>query len=117
MLRSVIVGLAFVLTACAGTPTPSPSPLATTASPARGLAYARGVCADCHAVEPGQMDSPVRDAPAFEVIANLPGMTPTALNAWLHAPHPSMPNVIVAPSDREDIAAYLNSLRLGSGRG
>lgn len=119
MLRFVIVGLAFVLTACAGTPTrtPAPSPSAAHASPARGLAYARSVCADCHAVEPGQMDSPVRDAPAFEVVANLPGITPTALNAWLYAPHPSMPNITVAPSDRDDVAAYLNALRLGAGRG
>jgi mono/diheme cytochrome c family protein len=117
MLRSVIVALALILTACATTPPPSDSPTVSNAAPGRGLAYARIVCAECHAVEPGQLDSPVREAPAFEVIANLPGMTPTALNAWLHAPHPSMPNVIVAPSDRDDVAAYLNSLGLGAGRG
>jgi mono/diheme cytochrome c family protein len=88
-----------------------------TASPSRGLDYARQVCADCHAVEQGQDQSPNPNAPPFELIANTPGMTATALNAWLHTPHPSMPNLVVDPSSRDDINAYLQSLKRGSGRG
>ncbi len=122
MRRMMLVGLAFVVSACVGTPVQAPgatSPPDTTdgASPARGLAYAQSACAACHAVETGQTSSPNPQAPPFEVIANLPGMTPTALNAWLHSPHPSMPNVIVAPDDRGDVAAYLNSLKYGARRG
>lgn len=116
------VGLALLASACVGTqaqaPAASPPPdMAASASPARGLAYAQDVCAACHAVEAGQTNSPNPQAPPFEVIANLPGMTPIALNAWLHSPHPSMPNIIVAPADRDDVAAYLNSLKRGAGRG
>ncbi|WP_395648007.1 c-type cytochrome [Terricaulis sp.] len=95
----------------------SPPDMAAEASPARGLVYAQSVCASCHAVETGQTSSPNPQAPPFEVIANLPGMTPAALNVWLHSPHPSMPNMIVAPDDRDDVAAYLNSLKHGAGRG
>jgi cytochrome c len=122
MQRMMHVGMAFLVSACVGTPVQAPgatSPPDMTAgpSPARGLAYVQSVCAACHAVETGQTSSPNPDAPPFEVIANLPGMTPTALNAWLHSPHPSMPNMIVAPDDRGDVAAYLNSLKHGAGRG
>lgn len=122
-MRSLtLVGLALLASACVGTeaqapPAPSPPDVSASASPARGLAYAQSECAACHAVESGQTSSPNPHAPPFEVIANLPGMTPTALNAWLHSPHPSMPNIIVAPSDRDDVAAYLNSLKRGAGRG
>ena len=122
MRRLALVGLILIVSACGGTqplaPVTPPAPDTTaSASPARGLAYAQSVCATCHAVEAGRTNSPNPQAPPFEVIANLPGMTPTALNAWLHSPHPSMPNIIVTPSDRDDIAAYFNSLRRGAGRG
>jgi hypothetical protein len=56
------------------------------------------------------------NAPSFTAIANLPGMTETALNAWLHSAHPTMPNLIVAPEDRADLYAYLESLKRGAGR-
>ncbi|MEQ1811103.1 MAG: c-type cytochrome [Terricaulis sp.] len=121
MQRMMLVGLAFLVSACVGTPVQapgatSPPDMTAGASPARGLAYVQSVCAACHAVETGQTSSPNPEAPPFEVIANLPGMTSTALNAWLHSPHPSMPNLIVAPDDRDDVAAYLNSLKHGAGR-
>lgn len=122
MQRIIHVGLAVLVSACAGTPiqapgATSPPDMIAGASPARGLAYARSACAACHAVETGQTHSPHLEAPPFEFIANLPGMTPTALNAWLHSPHPSMPSLIVAPEDRDDLAAYLNSLKHNVGRG
>lgn len=122
MQRIMLIGLAFLVSACVGTPAQAPAAtsapeMTAGASPARGLAYSQSVCAACHAVETGQTRSPNPQAPPFEVIANLPGMTPTALNAWLHSPHPSMPNVIVTPDDRDDVAAYLNSLKYGAGRG
>ena len=84
-------------------------------SAALGLRYAEQVCATCHAVTPAQGQSPNPNAPSFEVIANLPGMTGTALNVWLHSPHPTMPNLIVSPVDRDNVAAYLESLRRGGG--
>ena len=121
MRCSTLIGLVLALSACTGTQAPAPvasgPDISADAASARGLAYAQSACATCHAVEAGQTSSPNPRAPAFEIVANLPGMTPIALNAWLHSPHPSMPNIVVAPDDRDDIAAYLNSLKRGGGRG
>lgn len=109
---AIFVTLALVACSTAGAPNaPSES---QTPSAMRGLAYAQQACASCHAVQAGQDVSPNRGAPAFTVIANTPGMTPTALNAWLHSAHASMPNLIVEPSDRADVAAYLEMLRRGN---
>ncbi|HVY83949.1 MAG TPA: hypothetical protein VG943_02370 [Caulobacterales bacterium] len=77
----------------------------------RGHAYAAQVCAQCHAVEPGARVSPNSHAPPFQELANTPGMTATALNAWLHTSHPTMPNFVVEPDHVDDVAAYLASLK------
>lgn len=77
----------------------------------RGLAYARESCASCHAVEPGQCRSPNPSAPAFESVANTPGMTRIGLNAWLHTVHPSMPNFIIDKSRIGDLGAYILTLK------
>ena len=77
----------------------------------RGLAYARKQCATCHAVMPGQRASPSRDAAPFSVIANAPGMTELALSVWFRTPHKAMPNLIIEPSDRDDLIAYITSLK------
>ena len=77
----------------------------------RGVAYARKVCAECHAVVPSQLASPNPDAPSFTSVANTPGMTATALYVWLHTSHPTMPNFIIEPDTADDLVAYILSLR------
>lgn len=81
--------------------------------PARGQAYAEAVCASCHAVANGQVNSPNPDAPAFETVANMPGMTSIALNVWLHTSHPTMPNLLVEAERIDDLSAYLETLKSG----
>lgn len=51
--------------------------------PMNGAAIAR-VCAECHAIERGQRQSPNAQAPAFEAIAKMPGMTSIALGGAAH---------------------------------
>ena len=80
-------------------------------SPARGLVYVRDRCAECHAVEAATKQSPVRAAPSFVTVANIPGMTPMALTAWLHSSHKLMPNLIVHSEDLGDVIAYIRSLK------
>ncbi len=81
-------------------------------NPSRGQNYARAHCAECHGVETARDDfSPNPDAPDFAVVANTPGMTERAVGVWLQTPHPSMPNLMIAPADRDDLAAYVMSLR------
>jgi mono/diheme cytochrome c family protein len=80
--------------------------------PARGLTYAKQVCAKCHAVEQGDMYSPELLAPTFETVAKTPGMTERALYVWLQAGnHEEMPNLIIAPGDLDGVVAYIMSLR------
>jgi mono/diheme cytochrome c family protein len=80
-------------------------------NPHQGLGVARAVCAECHLVDkvPGQ--SPNLDAPTFEHIANIPGMSSAALTAALRTSHETMPNVIIKGSDLSDVIAYVLSLR------
>ncbi len=77
----------------------------------RGLAYAQKACAECHAVSAWQPISPRPGVTPFKTIANVPGMTPTALLVWLQTPHPTMPNLIIDADDKADVIAYITSLK------
>ena len=58
----------------------------------RGHAYAKKVCAKCHAVEGGDMISPTMIAPTFTAIADTPGMNERALIVWFQSSdHETMP--------------------------
>jgi mono/diheme cytochrome c family protein len=78
---------------------------------AAGARFARSACGPCHAIEPGLASSPNADAPAFQVIANMPSMTGTALTVWLRTSHPTMPNLQLTPAETADVIAYIESLR------
>lgn len=79
--------------------------------PVKGLAYAQRICAECHAVVPTQKQSPRPGIATFKVIANTPGMTGIALAVWLQTPHASMPNLVIPAEDRNNLIAYIVSLR------
>jgi mono/diheme cytochrome c family protein len=78
---------------------------------ARGQAYAKDNCAECHAIDKLTEYSPVRAAPRFERLANTPGMTGMALTAWLYSSHKSMPNLIVRDENLDNLVAYIRSLK------
>ncbi len=78
---------------------------------AAGEAYAKQVCAACHAVLANQEISPLAQAPAFQKVANTPGMTEMALSVWLQSSHPTMPNIILKPDDLRNVVAYIVSLK------
>jgi mono/diheme cytochrome c family protein len=77
---------------------------------AAGRAYAEQVCAQCHAVQPGDMDSPLFDATPFQEVADTPGMTELALSVWLQSSHPTMPNIVLEQDDMRNVIAYIRSL-------
>lgn len=91
--------------------TQAPSAAQESGSAARGLAYAKRHCAECHAVEADQEVSPIIAIAPFKVIAGTPGMTPLALRIWFESPHPNMPLIVLQPDDRDDVVAYIVSLR------
>ena len=83
---------------------------AQTGDPGAGAAYAKQVCAKCHAIDQTGI-SPELTAPPFKDVANTPGMTETALTVWLRTSHPTMPNIIVEPADMDNVIAYILSLK------
>jgi mono/diheme cytochrome c family protein len=110
--RIKIVALLAVasLTACVS-PAPTSSGDDLSAASASGRAFAEQTCASCHAIENEAAISPHPAATPFEAVANTPGMTAIALNAWLHSAHPSMPNVAATHDQTDDLWAYLMTLR------
>lgn len=77
----------------------------------RGLALAREVCSECHAVQAQQLQSPHSRAPTFLQLSTTPGMTRTALTVALTTPHAGMPMFRLTPEQRTDIIAYILGLR------
>jgi len=79
--------------------------------PRKGLTYAQKICSTCHNVLKTDAPSPNKQAPPFKEIANIAGMSVTALTVWSRTTHPTMPNFVIAPEDMDDLIAYILSLR------
>ena len=82
--------------------------------PQEGLALARAVCSECHAIRRGQVRSPNPRAPTFVELATTPGMTAIALYGALTTSHRSMPNLILGAERIKDVSAYILSLKGGN---
>ena len=80
--------------------------------PKQGMEVAKQICGQCHAIEKGT--SPVADAPSFDTIATTPGMSPIALNVALRTSHKTMPPLVLAPDEHNDVIAYILSLKAGN---
>lgn len=80
------------------------------ADPVEGRAFAERVCGECHAVLPGDELSPLATAPPFAVISANPVWTRRALTAWFQTSHPSMPNLILEPDERDNVIDYILGL-------
>jgi mono/diheme cytochrome c family protein len=77
----------------------------------KGAVISQQICAECHAVQKGQRQSPNAQAPKFETVATTPGMTAIALTAVLRTSHRSMPNIILADDELRNVVAYILSLK------
>jgi mono/diheme cytochrome c family protein len=77
----------------------------------RGYNFAAAHCAECHAIDFGNPKSPNADAPSFTSVAQTSGMSGRALAAWLDTAHPTMPNFVLHTNDRDDVIAYIMSLK------
>jgi mono/diheme cytochrome c family protein len=79
--------------------------------PDGGFNYAKQACAQCHAIRQGDNHSPNPNAPSFLAIANAPGVTGISLAATLHSMHENMPNFVLRANERDNIVAYILSLK------
>lgn len=109
-LSLLAISALFALGACVST-SPSLDPQGDeVGNPARGLAYARDICAACHAVERGDLHSPNAMAPPFQRVADTPGLTRLAFIAWMRSSHPNMPDFVVSDEGIDDLHAYIGSI-------
>jgi mono/diheme cytochrome c family protein len=82
--------------------------------PQEGFALAQQVCSECHAIRKGLARSPNSRSPTFIELATAPGMTAAALLVALTTPHAGMPMFMLTAEQREDVIAYILTLREGN---
>lgn len=76
-----------------------------------GRRVAETWCANCHRVAPGG-PGPVTDvAPSFKSVAEMPSTTAMALGVFLQTPHANMPDYQLSRDQKDDVIAYILSLR------
>jgi len=63
-------------------------------------------CVSCHS--PSVIP---KRAPDFPAIAAMPSTTALSLGVFMRTSHPTMPNVVLSPSELDDVTAYILSLR------
>jgi mono/diheme cytochrome c family protein len=104
--------LSVLLAAACASPRPQGAFADENGDPARGLAYARGHCASCHAVRASLAEeSPSLNAPTFREVVNTSGFTRMAFGAWLRSTHREIPDFIVETDHIDDVYVYLETLR------
>lgn len=111
MIRSLPASL-LLLTLGSCTTVPRLAPLELTEQQARGYAFAKTNCTGCHAITPsGTSANP--EAPHFQTIANMPGLTRETLRNFLRDSHnyPAAMNFTVEPGQVEDLTDYVLTLR------
>ena len=67
-------------------------------------------CTECHAID-ATPTRKVTAAPDFADIANRASTTALSLKVFLRTNHPSMPNIVIAPDQSDDLVNYILSLK------
>lgn len=81
--------------------------------PQRGFQAALKICEDCHIVADGRRRArpPAPGAPSFFDLAKERRVTAFYLRAFFRTPHRNMPDLMLPTTEREDIIAYILSLK------
>lgn len=77
----------------------------------QGQALAQKVCTVCHEVDKGRHDISPIGAPSFQDVADSPAATALSLRVLLQSWHEVMPNLILSPTETDDLIAYILSLK------
>src|SRR5471030_1224753 len=67
-------------------------------------------CKQCHAIDAGTAGT-ANAAPDFAAIANQPSTTALSLKVFLKTSHRSMPNLVIAPEQADNLVDYILSLK------
>jgi cytochrome c len=84
------------------------TPLPDSASP--GYRLADAWCTQCHAID-ARTAGTANAAPDFAAIANQPSTTALSLKVFLKSSHRSMPNLVIAPEQADNLVDYILSLK------
>lgn len=76
-----------------------------------GRALVASECGECHSVSAEQRAVRLDIAPGFDEIANKPQTTAISLRAFLQQSHPTMPNLMLSETERDNAIAYILSLK------
>lgn len=76
-----------------------------------GRNLALRICSDCHVVAAGQARPATDGAPTFAAISRDPAVTALSLHVFLQSSHTNMPNIILSPSEIDDLVSYILSAR------
>ena len=76
----------------------------------KGAIYVQQICRTCHGVARGET-SPSIQAPNLSDVANIKGISGTALNVALLTPHHDMPNLVLDAQQRTDVIAFILGLK------
>jgi cytochrome c len=79
-------------------------------SASAGHRLAEAWCKQCHAIDAGTAGT-ANAAPDFGAIANQPSTTALSLKVFLKTSHRSMPNLVIAPDQADDLVDYILSLK------
>jgi cytochrome c len=76
-----------------------------------GHRLAEAWCKECHAIEAIPTRPATSTAPDFADIAGHPSTTALSLKVFLRTSHPSMPNIVIAPDQADELVDYILSLK------
>ncbi len=76
-----------------------------------GRRLAHTVCIACHYVETVDRGVSSAGAPAFQDMADNPAITAIGPRGFLRTPHETMPDLILAAAETDNVIAYILSLK------
>ncbi len=80
-------------------------------NPIEGRRLAHTVCIACHYVETVDRGVSSAGAPAFQDMADNPAITAIGPRGFLRTPHETMPDLILAAAETDNVIAYILSLK------
>lgn len=75
-----------------------------------GQRLAETWCVSCHEIRPKEGVA-LLGPPNFQAISDLPSTNALSLNVFLQSPHGNMPDIHLSRSERDDLIAYILSLK------
>lgn len=84
---------------------------AAPADASKGQRLVEAWCKECHSIDGSAVRTGHNNAPDLRKVANMPSTTALSLRVFLNSSHINMPNVIIQPSDADEIIHYILGLK------